>query len=131
MPIFIKLFNFECYYLHLVEKYPEDSKKYYKNCSLVINEADLVLIDELANGTILSRSMKSNAEQVLSYVYNKRSTDKKITAEKVCSDIDKKWPECTDIKPKNIEIMLEEIDLVNEDKEFTNNKKYLIEVVNS
>ena len=86
----------------------------------------LILIDELANGTILSRPMKSNSEEILSYIYKCRCKSKKTKAEKIHSKIIAKWPECTDIKPKDIEIMFQEIDMVNEDQDFVVEKKYVL-----
>ena len=124
--IFSNLINFESMYLYMTEKYPARVKKYYKKSSLVIDEADLILIDELANGTILSRPMKSNSEEILSYIYKCRCKSKKTKAEKIHSKIIAKWPECTDIKPKDIEIMFQEIDMVNEDQDFVVEKKYVL-----
>ena len=68
--IFSTFINFEALYLKMIENWsPSYVEKYFGERSLIVDEADSILIDDLANGTILSRSMPSNASEVLQFVY--------------------------------------------------------------
>ncbi|KAK8839195.1 hypothetical protein M9Y10_032124 [Tritrichomonas musculus] len=67
--IFSTFVNFECFYLHLMEMCPGYIDRYFKKCSLLVDEADSILIDEIQNGTIVAREIKSNAKEILSLVY--------------------------------------------------------------
>ena len=51
--IFSTFVNFECFYLKLLELSPGYIDQYYSQCALLIDEADSILIDEIANGTIV------------------------------------------------------------------------------
>ena len=58
--VFSTFVNFECLYLRMMEMCPSYISDYFKKHSLLIDEADSILIDELTNGTILSRSIKTD-----------------------------------------------------------------------
>lgn len=121
--IYSTFLNFEAFYLNQFDKRPADVESYINNCYLIIDEADTVLIDELTNGTILSKPMKSNADEVLSKVYYlSQKVDK---AESVLQLIKDEFPECEDLTKDDIKKMFNEIKLVKSDK-FCNNNKYVI-----
>ena len=62
--------NFEALYLTMTEYLPmKEINEIFGQKILLIDEADTILIDDLANGTILSRPIQSNAEQLLTFVY--------------------------------------------------------------
>lgn len=68
--IFSTFINFEALYLKMTENCPpKDIGDYFNNRMLIVDEADTILIDELANGTILSHTLPSNASEVLTFVY--------------------------------------------------------------
>ena len=99
--------------------------KYFSECSLIIDEADSILIDELTNGTIISRPLMSDATDILKYIYHcikNCNVEKKLILEQV----KKAWPNCTDINIDDIEEMEREIEIVNQ-PEFKNGIKYSIE----
>ena len=122
--IFSTLVNFESLYLRMMEMCPSYIPKYFGGCSLIIDEADSILIDELTNGTILSRPIKTNANEILEYVYDSRINN--ISEQIVYNEIHRKWPECKDLKLNDVKFMFEEIDMANK-TEFTDGKKYSIE----
>ena len=124
--IFSTFVNFECFYLKLLELSPGYIDDYYGKCALLIDEADSILIDEITNGTIVSRDIKSNSKEILKFVYDQRLA--KVSAKKTFKIILEKWPECTDLSIKDIEQMYSEVDIVN-NKEFENGKKYSIEEI--
>lgn len=124
--VFSTFLNFESLYLRMMEHFPSFISKYFKQCSLIVDEADSILIDELTNGTILSRSMKTNANDVLFFIYQNRIANR--TAEDVLSLVKKKFPKCKDLSIIDIKNMFAQIDLVNQE-EFTNGKKYSIETI--
>lgn len=71
--VFSTFFNFEGWYMRECEEKPSNEdylNDYFKNCCLIIDESDTILIDELTNGTIISREMKSNAIPILEKVYD-------------------------------------------------------------
>ena len=123
--IFSTLVNFECFYLHMMENCPGFINKYFDKCVLLIDEADSILIDEITNGTIISREMKSNARNVLSEVYNDYLNKK--TAEEAFNKVIK-MPLCKKITLKDIEQMYKEIATV-QSEEFSHGKKYSIEKI--
>lgn len=55
-------------------------KPYFNKCGLLINEADSFLIDEITNGIIVSREIRSNAKEILTFVYDQK--EKGESAEK-------------------------------------------------
>lgn len=122
--IFSTFINFEALYLRLMEMQPSAINEYFGQSSLLIDEADSILIDELTNGTILSRPMNSNGKEILIYVYKSKMENK--TADEVLRTIKQTWPRCTDITKRDIQTMFKEIELVNT-PEFVNGKKYSIE----
>lgn len=122
--VFSTFTNFEGFYLHMMELFPSYISKYFSTCVLIIDEADAILIDEITNGTILSRPMRSNADKVLTFVYTSKMNGK--DAQYVKNEIAKKFPKCTDITIGDINKMFQEIDLVN-DSNFANGKKYSVE----
>ena len=69
------LLNFEAFYLYLLENNPKYLKKHYKNRVLLIDEADTLLIDEITNGTIISKPVKSNQDEILKYIFMNRKMD--------------------------------------------------------
>ena len=93
--VFSTFLNFEGAYLHLLES---DQKKAaeIKEKVLLIDEADNMLIDEIANGTILSKEIKSNVEEVLKYLYDKMKNIKDIEkdAESLMKDVNEKYKKC-------------------------------------
>lgn len=95
-----------------------------KNCYLIIDEADSILIDEITNGTILSKPMKSNGIDVLTMVYKLYMSGQKDSSY-VLGSIKNAFPECVDLTVDHIEKMFSDIKLVNSD-EYTNKKKYII-----
>ena len=124
--IFSTFVNFECLYLKMMEMCPAYITQYFKNCSLLIDEADSILIDELTNGTILSRSLKTNGNEILLFVYQS-FLQKKIPKD-VFYEVKNKWPKCVDITLNDIVNMYHEIELIQQN-EFSNGKKYSIETV--
>ena len=126
--IFSTFINFEALFLRMMENYPDIVNDYFNSCSLLIDEADSILIDELSNGTILSRPMNTNGKEILIYVYHCQM--QKRSPKDVVSDIKKIWPRCTDISERDIITMYKEIKLVNSTKDgFTKGKKYSIETM--
>ena len=123
--VFSTISNFECFYLYMTEKCKDSINEYYNNTVLLIDEADSILIDEITNGTIISRPLKSNSEDVLSYVYDKYTENNAISPKELAVEISKKWPECTDLSKYDVMTMFKEIDLVKSN-DFVNGKKYLI-----
>lgn len=110
----------------MVELCPALIQKYFSEYGLLIDEADSILIDEIANGTIASRSMNSNAIDILKYVYDQH--DKK-SYEETWQDIqdEEKWSICHDLITKDhVKQMYEEIKMVHE-PEYEDGKKYSIE----
>ncbi|KAK8881401.1 hypothetical protein M9Y10_004137 [Tritrichomonas musculus] len=130
--IFSTFVNFECFYLHMMENCPGHIGKYFKKCSLLIDEVDSILIDEITNGTIVSREMRTNAKEVLSIVYNNYKEDifggrksLKRSIEDTLNQL-KEMPSCDGITEEDVKQMYKEIKLVNSEK-FSNGKKYIIE----
>ena len=70
--IFSTFVNFECFYLKMMALCPGYVDEYFNNCALLIDEADSILIDEIANGTIISRQMKSDSKQILQFIYDSK-----------------------------------------------------------
>lgn len=124
--VFSTFVNFESLYLRIMETFPAYLNTYYKGCSLLIDEADSILIDELSNGTILSRSLKTNGDEILEFVY--KSWLQKKPQEITFKEVKSKWPKCTDLSLDDINDMYNQIDLVNQD-EFKNGIKYSIESI--
>ena len=122
--VFSTFVNFESLYLRMMETSTASVGEYFHNCYLLIDEADSILIDELANGTILSRTMKTNCNEVLKFVYKCKMENKKEMD--VFLEVKKRWPKCRDLKLEDIKDMFDDIDLINTE-EFTNGKKYSIE----
>lgn len=124
--VFSTFINFESLYLRIMEIYPSYIHKYFNDCSLLIDEADSILIDELTNGTILSRPMNTNGKEILTFVY--KCHKNKIDVNQVFNEVKNLWPECADLSINDIKEMYKEIDIVNQ-PEFTNGKKYSIETI--
>ena len=124
--VFSTFVNFETLYLRIMEMCPRYIKKMFNKSSLLIDEADSILIDEITNGTILSRPMKTNGNDILKYVYSSKIQNK--SNEEIYKNVKKNWPKCTDIRIEDIEQMCKEIEIVN-NGEFVNGKKYSIEDV--
>lgn len=122
--IYSTFLNFEAFFLSQSEKDPYHIPNYISNCYLIIDEADTILIDELTNGTILSKPMKSNAVEVLNFVYqNYKSKD---DAPKILELIKTNFPECkNDINIDHVNRMFSDIDKVRS-KNFTIGKAYTI-----
>ena len=55
-----------------------------------IDEADSILIDELTNGTILSKPMNTNGKEILIYVYQCKAQN--LPPIDVLNGIKKIWP---------------------------------------
>ena len=126
--VFSTFINFEALYLRMMENYPDTVYNYFNSCSLLIDEADSIFIDELSNGTILSRPMNTNGKEILIYVYHCEM--QKRSPKDVVSDIKKIWPRWTDISEREIITMYKEIKLVNSTIDgFTKGKKYSIETM--
>lgn len=123
--IYSTFVNFECFYLKMMELCPGYISNYYSKCALLIDEADSILIDEIANGTIVSKEIKSNTKEILQYVYDHKDG---MDVSEMYKYITDKWKKCNkrDITLKDVERMYSEIDLVNKDDSFTKGKKYLI-----
>lgn len=66
--------------MKLLEINPGEVDEYFDKCALLIDEADSILIDEITNGTIVSKEMKSNMKEVLLHVYHNKK--KGVDAEK-------------------------------------------------
>ncbi|KAK8889422.1 hypothetical protein M9Y10_034168 [Tritrichomonas musculus] len=125
--IFSTFVYFECLYLRMMELSPGSVQKYFQNCGLLIDEADSILIDEITNGTIISRTTKSKLRKVLEFVYDSKMSGE--SAENTLQLAKEKFPrECHDLNIKHINQMYSEIDLVRQ-PEFTNGKKYSIETM--
>ena len=122
--VYSTFLNFEAYYLHQKEKNPYDVSNYLKNCYLIIDEADSILVDELTNGTILSKPMKSNADEVLELVYSNYMSGNK-NPEHIQSMIKFQFPECENIQVDHIKKMFLEIEKVTS-KGFDIDRKYVI-----
>lgn len=90
--VFSTFINFESLYLRMMKMCPSYIEKYFRDCSLLIDEADSILIDELTNGTVLSRPLKTNGREILIFVYL-CNRDKK-EPEFVFNEIKKRWPKC-------------------------------------
>lgn len=126
--IYSTFINFECLYLKMVELYPGSVEPYFKDCGLLIDEADSILIDEIANGTIISRSMKSNSTEILKFVYDQYKLGKKCHETYELVNNNKKWTIGRKLKEKYIKQMYEEIEIVHK-PEYSNGKKYSIEQI--
>ena len=124
--VFSTFINFESLYLRMVQMCPSYINRYFNECSLLIDEADSILIDEITNGTILSRPMKTNGNEILTYIYKKKIENE--SAEKIYKKVKKKWPKCSDITIDDINYMFQEIDIVHR-SDFINGRKYSIEKV--
>ncbi|KAK8892270.1 hypothetical protein M9Y10_029495 [Tritrichomonas musculus] len=134
--VFSTFVNFESLYLRLMEIFPGMGNDFFGKCSLIIDEADSILIDEITNGTILSRSMKTNGSEVLKFIYqsyidkrvneNEDEKENEKKAEEVLREVQEKFPKCSDLNIDHIKDMFSQIKLVNQD-EFINGKKYSIE----
>ena len=72
----------------------------YSDCVLLVDEADSILIDEIANGTIISREMKTNSKDILEFICDQRMAKKEAseTWDKI-----KDNPKCSDLTLKDIE----------------------------
>ena len=88
--IYSTFINFESFYLRLMEMRPSIIKTYFENCTLLIDEADSILIDELTNGTILSKPMNTNGKEILIYVYQCKAQN--LPPIDVLNGIKKIWP---------------------------------------
>lgn len=104
--IFSTFVNFECFYLKMLEMCPGSIEDYFTHCCLLVDEADSILIDEIANGTIISRSMRSNSTEVLKFVYNmyKDSMSYEDTYKLIKSN--SKWAICKDLSEENVKTMI-------------------------
>ena len=121
--VFSTFFNFEGWYMRECEEKPsnEDSlNDYFKKCCLIIDESDTILIDELTNGTIISREMKSNAIPILEKVYDMHQEKKK--ANEILDVIKTSWPKCNDININDVIQMQREIDFAMKFKDGTRYK---------
>ena len=131
--IFSTFFNFETYYLNQLQELRYSLVNMnFRQSILLIDEADSILIDELTNGTIISKPIVSNATEVLVYVYDSRKPQSKSepkSASQILKEIKKKWDICRDISLDDVEEMCREIDIVNQ-PEFQNGIKYSIEKKN-
>ena len=124
--VFSTFINFESLYLKIMEIYPSSVHNYFNECTLLIDEADSILIDELTNGTILSRPMNTNGKEILAFVF--KCHQEKMNTKQVLNEVKQIWPECTDISENDIIEMYNEIDIVHM-QDFINGKKYSIEKV--
>ena len=122
--VFSTFVNFECFYLKMMEMSPGYIEEYYENCALIIDEADSILIDEIVNGTITSRDVKSNVKDILEFVYDQKQQN--FSAEETLEKVKEKWPKCVDLVLKDVEKMYSEINMLEEPK-FKNGKRYSIE----
>ena len=148
--IFSTFFNFEGWYLREIEKHPMRMEDYFKDTYLLIDEADTILIDELTNGTIISREMKSAGIDILKRVFDlyltseeKRSLEKnhsnetnkkseeqnnsqeqKKTPEQILEIIQNEFSNCSHLNKEDIESMLVDIDSALSFKEGV---KYIIQ----
>ena len=68
--VFSTFLNFEGAFLHFQESDPEKINEIGKRI-LIIDEADSMLIDEITNGTILSKQIKSTTNECLTRFYEK------------------------------------------------------------
>ena len=143
--IFSTFVNFEYFYLKMIELCPGSIEEKFKEYGLLIDEADSILIDEISNGTIISRSMNSNAIEVLKFVYEQyksicvdqnqkedsiqeKEQPYEIIFKRIQDKIQEKkeWHICANlITKKHVKQMCEEIDLVHE-TDYKNGKKYSI-----
>ena len=124
--IFSTITNFECYYLYMSEKRNGSFDDYYRNAVLIIDEADSILIDEITNGTIISKPLKSNSQKVLTFAYKEYLKNNQIEKEELLSLLKNKFSECANIEPEDVDLMLKEIRLVNDENSiFVYGKKYL------
>lgn len=91
--VFSTFFNLEAWYLRRAEFRQNETHNYLRKCFLIIDESDTILLDELVNGTILSREIKTNATNILKLAYDlfqKRYEDEMI--EKIVMQF---WPRCS------------------------------------
>ena len=124
--LFSTFLNLEGLYLRLMEDDPREVKKIFNNSVLIIDEADNILIDELSNGTILSKPMKSNSVEILKYVYDSQDGPNKAEPNEVLEYIHNNFPECTDITIDHVNELINEVELVKSD-EYREGKKYIIQ----
>ncbi|KAK8878470.1 hypothetical protein M9Y10_005243 [Tritrichomonas musculus] len=122
--VYSTFLNFEAFYLNENEKNPNHLQSYINNCYLIIDEADTILIDELPNGTIISKPMKSNGIEVLEYVYN-QYINKNDKAESIFSLVKNEFPECTDLTIEHVIRMISDIEKVLS-PDFCINVRYII-----
>ena len=125
--VFSTFVNFESFYMRMMETSPEKMNDYFNECSLIVDEADAILIDEITNGTILSCPVNSNVEDVLLFVYKKYL--EKVGEEELLGQIKSQWPSSNDLSIDDLKRMYKEIDAIQQD-EYTNGKKYSIKTVN-
>ena len=91
--VFSTFLNFEGAFLHFQENNPEEIDKISRRI-LIIDEADSMLIDEITNGTILSKQIKSNTKEVLTKFYEEAKArkspgdDKNEHSDKVKKDLE-------------------------------------------
>ncbi|KAK8865011.1 hypothetical protein M9Y10_010540 [Tritrichomonas musculus] len=121
--IFSTFFNFEGWYLRANEEHPIQLQEYLEDCYLIIDESDTILIDELTNGTIIAREMKSNGAEILQKVFE-LYVDMKKEAPEILKEINKLWPECDDVKLENVVSMINDIKYA---LKFKKGEKYIIE----
>lgn len=122
--VYSTFLNFEAFYLNENEKNPNYLQNYINNCFLIIDEADTILIDELINGTIIAKPMKSNGVDVLEFVYNQfiSGNDKSSS---ILNLVLQKFPECKeDMTIDHINQMISDIKKVRA-KDLCIDKRFL------
>lgn len=128
--IFSTFFNFEGWYLRKSEEEPLTMKNYFEDAYLIIDESDTILIDELTNGTIIARNMKSKSSEILEKVYDMyqdlstKKYDQESINKYILKNIMKDYPECNDITSDDIDSMINDIKYANM---FEEGSKYIIE----
>lgn len=128
--VYSTFLNFEAFYLSEMERNPGMIGKYYENAILIIDEADSLLIDELTNGTILSKPMNSNGIEILEWVYHEYKSKGNNNATLITEEIKRMHPECTDLKVDDVKRMFADIDTISND-DFCLGKKYIITKTNN
>ena len=119
--IFSTFLNFESLYLHKIQVDPFHSEELYSKSVLLIDEADELLIDQITNGTILSRPVISNSDEILHYFEEICQTE--TDDEKILNEIKDKFPESSDLRLCDIKEMRFSLKIA---EEFTNDKHYII-----
>lgn len=106
--IFSTLMNFEAYYLKRAQYQRGQADKELANTYLIVDEADTVLIDELTNGTILSKPLNSNATEILSVIFKHHQEN--LSTEEILGKLKESFLECRSYTEKDLNEILKDLE---------------------